>query len=79
MKTVEVTIIESLGIELLKVANNSPKGAHFEAARRVGIGPDAELKVRQRKLWIKDDPNTHQKMECLIQAYKDIIEEKKVA
>lgn len=72
VEMVEVSLIDALLSELIRVAAIAPSGSSFEAARQMNITPDAELKVRKGLLWKKDVPSNHQNFRQLIQIYKNL-------
>lgn len=72
---IEVSIIDALRIELLKISGVSPKGAHFEVARRMNITPDSELKIRKGMLCKKDVASNHQKLRQIIKLYEIVNQE----
>lgn len=76
MEKVEVRLVDALLAELLRESAKARPGAHFEAARRMNITSDAELKVRKGMLWVKDVASNHQNFRQLIKIYQNINEGK---
>lgn len=76
MEKVEVRLVDALLAELLRVSAKAGPGAHFEAARRMNITPDAELKARKGLIWTVDSASNHQKLRQLKKIYQNINEGK---